>query len=96
MLVIKSFSVRKKVFRERKKTEKIRAKRTNDERFQATMKKLRMKVYLIQRRGEEDEKELVEMGEVGKGPFGEGEGGTAVAGVDRDMDAKKEKTRRIS
>nr|GEY65587.1 hypothetical protein [Tanacetum cinerariifolium] len=51
MLVIKRFSEKKKVFRERKKTKKIRAKR-----------------------GEEDEKELVEMGEVGEGPSGEGEG----------------------
>ncbi|GJS60379.1 hypothetical protein Tco_0655163 [Tanacetum coccineum] len=72
MLVIKRFSERKKVFRERKKTGKIRAK------------------------SEEDEKELVEMGEVGGGPFGEGEGGTTVAGVDRDGNAEKEETGRIS
>ncbi|GKD91477.1 hypothetical protein Tco_1366984, partial [Tanacetum coccineum] len=51
--------------------------------------------------GEEDEKELVEMREVGEGPFGEGEGGergrkgTAAAGVDRDRDAEKEETGRI-
>nr|GEV69432.1 hypothetical protein [Tanacetum cinerariifolium] len=42
--------------------------------------------------GEEDEKELVEIGDVGEVPFGEGEGGTAVAGVDRDMDDEKEET----
>ncbi|GKC48494.1 hypothetical protein Tco_1071239 [Tanacetum coccineum] len=42
--------------------------------------------------GEEEEKELVKMGEVGEGPFGEGEGGIAVAGVDRDKDAEKEDT----
>ncbi|GJV06764.1 hypothetical protein Tco_1344420 [Tanacetum coccineum] len=71
-------------------------------------------------RGKEDEKELVKMGEVGEGPFGEGEGEdffkddmrimkrnkkfkredlnmcTAVAGVDRDRDAEKEETGRIS
>ncbi|GKC20296.1 hypothetical protein Tco_1022446, partial [Tanacetum coccineum] len=40
------------------------------------------------------------MGEVGEGPFGEGEGGereegTAVAGVDRDRNAKKEETENI-
>ncbi|GJW77282.1 hypothetical protein Tco_0138964 [Tanacetum coccineum] len=68
--------------------------------------------------GEEDEKELVEMGEVGEGPFGEREDedffedemrimkrnekfgredlNMSVARVDRDMDAKKEETRRIS
>ncbi|GJT61181.1 hypothetical protein Tco_1004714 [Tanacetum coccineum] len=52
--------------------------------------------------GEVDEKKLVEMGEVGEGPFGEGEGGergrkgTAMAGVDRDRDAKKEEIGRIS
>ncbi|GJV09931.1 hypothetical protein Tco_1351472 [Tanacetum coccineum] len=42
--------------------------------------------------GEEDEKELVEMGEVGEGPFGEVEGGVVVAGVDRDGNAEKEET----
>ncbi|GJU15007.1 RNA-directed DNA polymerase, eukaryota [Tanacetum coccineum] len=73
--------------------------------------------YMV--RGEEDEKELVEMGEVGEGPFGKGESGEfyakhvvwrgkhlkgvwfiwesiVVAGVDRDRDAEKEETRRIS
>nr|GEV58335.1 hypothetical protein [Tanacetum cinerariifolium] len=48
--------------------------------------------YHIRRLGKEDEKELIEMGEVGEGPFGKGEGGTAVAGVDWDRDAKKEET----
>ncbi|GJS79102.1 hypothetical protein Tco_0728983 [Tanacetum coccineum] len=52
--------------------------------------------------GEEDGEELVEMGEVGGGPFGKGEGGEggrkniAVARVDRNMGAGKEETRRIS
>nr|GEW65947.1 hypothetical protein [Tanacetum cinerariifolium] len=50
-------------------------------------------------KGEEDEKELVEMGEVGEVPFGKGEGdergSTAVARVDRDRDAEKEETGRI-
>ncbi|GJS31813.1 hypothetical protein Tco_0492433 [Tanacetum coccineum] len=75
--------------------------------------------------GEGDKKELVDIGEVGKGPFGEGEGEdffkddmrimkgnerfrredlnmcdedvcTVVAGVDRDRDAEKEETGRIS
>ncbi|GJX72415.1 hypothetical protein Tco_0309586 [Tanacetum coccineum] len=44
--------------------------------------------YMVRR----DEKELVEMGEVGEGPFGEGEGGTSVAGVNMDRDAEKEET----
>ncbi|GJR02654.1 hypothetical protein Tco_0525638 [Tanacetum coccineum] len=44
---------------------------------------------------EEDEKELVEMGELGKGPFGEGEGGIVVARVDRDRDTEKGETGRI-
>ncbi|GJR56604.1 hypothetical protein Tco_1407125 [Tanacetum coccineum] len=54
ILVIKRFRERKKVFRERKLSEKF-----------------------LQRvcGGDEDEKGLVEMGEVGEGPFGEGEGG---------------------
>ncbi|GJS23083.1 hypothetical protein Tco_0451715, partial [Tanacetum coccineum] len=50
--------------------------------------------------GEEDEKELVEMGEVGGGPFGGGEGGEggriAMAGVDRDKGAEKGEVGRIS
>ncbi|GKE55820.1 hypothetical protein Tco_1495005, partial [Tanacetum coccineum] len=49
--------------------------------------------------GEEDEKELVEMGEVGEGPFGKGESGEGgsivVAGVDMDRDAEKEEARRM-
>ncbi|GJX00548.1 integrase, catalytic region, zinc finger, CCHC-type containing protein [Tanacetum coccineum] len=49
--------------------------------------------YMV--RVEEDDKELVEMGEVGEGPFGEGEGGIAVSGVDRDRDAEKEEIGRI-
>ncbi|GJT59076.1 hypothetical protein Tco_1002609 [Tanacetum coccineum] len=85
MLVIKRFSERKNVFRERKKTGKIHAKR----------------FYVKFCGGEEDEKELVEMGEVGEGPFGKGEGGErgrkgiAMAGVDRDRNVEKEETGRI-
>ncbi|GJW58311.1 hypothetical protein Tco_0105042 [Tanacetum coccineum] len=102
MLVIKRFSERNKVFRERKKTGKICAKRflsNNDKTSNESLLDLKkVEGYMV--RGEEDEKELVEMGEVGEGPFGEGEGGeggsTAVAGVDKDKDAKKEKTGRIS
>ncbi|GKB92597.1 hypothetical protein Tco_0964869 [Tanacetum coccineum] len=45
--------------------------------------------------GEEDEKELVETGEVGEGPFVIGEGGIVVAGVYRDGDTEKEETGRI-
>ncbi|GKA22001.1 hypothetical protein Tco_0707963 [Tanacetum coccineum] len=44
---------------------------------------------------EEDERELLEMEEVGVVQFGGGEGGIAVAGVDRDRYAEKEETGRI-
>ncbi|GJW26141.1 hypothetical protein Tco_0039952 [Tanacetum coccineum] len=46
-------------------------------------------------RGKEDDKELVVMGEVG-GPMRWRRWCTAVAGVDRDRDAEKEETGRIS
>ncbi|GJZ36864.1 hypothetical protein Tco_0583055 [Tanacetum coccineum] len=95
MLVIKRFSKRKKVFRERKKTGKIRAKRfpsNNDKTSNESLLDLKKVEGYMFYGSEEDEKELLEMVEVGEGPFGEGEGGTIVAGVDRDRDAEKEET----
>nr|GEY75956.1 putative reverse transcriptase domain-containing protein [Tanacetum cinerariifolium] len=87
MIVIKRFSKRKKVFRERKKTGKIRAKRRSrwsQIYLGAAMpvkgppSRLRSCFCLFARKvvsGEEDKKELVEMGEVGEGPFGKRESG---------------------
>ncbi|GJV51019.1 hypothetical protein Tco_1446760 [Tanacetum coccineum] len=69
MLVIKIFSGRKKVFRERKNCEKIHAKRSD---FQQGMEQ-----YLLagKSNGEEYERELFEIGEVGVVLVGGGEGG---------------------
>nr|GEW62445.1 retrotransposon protein, putative, unclassified [Tanacetum cinerariifolium] len=72
----------------------FRFPRNNDKTLNESLLDIKkVKGYMV--RGEEDEKGLLEMGEVGEGPFGKGEGGTAVARVDRDRDAGKEEAGRI-
>ncbi|GJV73518.1 hypothetical protein Tco_1493513 [Tanacetum coccineum] len=65
-VVIKRFSVRKKFFKERKKSEKIRAKRAPRDRSYE---------IIATKQGEGDDKEFMVMGEVGGVLLGGGDGG---------------------